>query len=442
MSSSSFNHIAVAIRRIEHLVYIQVLLERMNKEGCKITLFIDKKFLDAESNQRLATFIDQKLQIEKILPIQSDRMFIRISKRILGNLVYLADNGKDIEYFLRNAYRTSMNVFVKPTLWLLENNSKTVAKVASFLIKFIRKTLSNICVFKKEVQDYDFLLVTPGNMLDSVEDSLMFRFRKAGIPCFIMALSLDNLNNKGTTICVPDLYFAWNSFHRELLIKRHKIPMENVLIVGSPYFDLYARNAFESAIRPSSFLSLLKNQNKEIICYLASSANVVENEPAFLRAKLDEWEFSSRNYLLIIKPHPANQAIWNEWNYGGTLLYSEGHTFIERDYLTSVEILKKSLFAFGINTSAFLDCIAIGTPVFALRNHDALHQENASHYIYLISNGIQQYESLKDVKNFPGELHWTSEQLMNVRDKLLPFFGGVTDKIIVEINKHNKTIMP
>jgi hypothetical protein len=280
-------------------------------------------------------------------------------------------------------------------------------------------------------------------MINSVEDTLLIRARINKVPSIVLALSLDNLNNKGTIIHVPDIYLAWNSHHKRLLRERHLIPENRIRTCGSPYFEMYAN--LDEINTSASVSSLFPNAKpSRTILYLGSSANVISREDIFLSQLIENSGILDRGYEIIIRPHPANSSIWKNWDLSGTIIFPKDSQLLERDALTTREIMKNVEFCVGVNTSAFLDSIACGIPTFAMRNPNALFQKNASHFNFLLEAGLPIVNSFTEVLYNKKYLDENVSDNRLIREIVLPYFGKVgkrfaeiCNEVLVSEGVHN-----
>jgi hypothetical protein len=251
--------------------------------------------------------------------------------------------------------------------------------------------------FPKEfyLEDYSAVLITPGNMVNGVEDDLLLLAGKRKIKSAVVAFSLDNLNSKGTVALKPDLYFAWNSHHLHLLSSRHLIPKGSCIEIGSPFMDKFAYSQEVSLTREREIRSQLGiPEYKKVVTYLGSSGNIHRNERIYLAAQLEICPNFLEDAFLVIRPHPANFKIWSSWKHSQTIVWPEEETLLERNDTFEMELFQLSSYSIGLNTSAFLDAASCGNPVIALRTNESLFQSNASHFNFLIKSGIPMADSL------------------------------------------------
>jgi hypothetical protein len=270
-------------------------------------------------------------------------------------------------------------------------------------------------------------------MLDSVEDSFLLIAKINSVPSVVLTLSLDNLNSKGTIIQVPNLYLAWNELHKSLLIKRHVIPSNRIEVSCSPYFDNYSDIVYGKNYALDAEVTTYMDPGKRWIIYLGSSANVCYREDLFLNELLE----NSRGFLelfnVIIRPHPANSEIWKNWNRPGTLIHPKNSELLDRNPIETMKLMQSSEFCLGINTSAFLDSIACGVPIIALRNSKALFQENSLHFQHLIASGVPIIDSLSELEAAINHNYPNGDTISTIRNKILPNFGNVSESIYANL---------
>ncbi len=404
------------------------------EEGFSITLFFDEAF-GKNLKSINSWLLNRKIVVEDIRFMNQNSPLLTKIKHTLGALTYLADNNFEKDYFRRFTLRSKLDIPIDKVIIIREKYFKITTFLAKLIIKLIRNIVVNFLYKSKiDLHTFNLVLVTPGNMINSVEDNLILEAKIQGIPNVICALSFDNLNSKGTTICAPDLYFAWNEHHRSLLINRHQIAPNTIIMSGSLYFERYSlkeRNYASNILEIDKFNS----NNLSIVLYLGSSANVVKNESDFLKSFLNSFWTEMKNYFLVIRPHPANFSTWADWNEPGTIVYPKNLGLLERENSLTQSVFQNSICAFGINTSAFLDAMSCDTPVFSLLNSTAIFQSNSSHYRFLINSGMAEVANYEDLLGQINRLHFSRDVSSNLKSKVLPNFGNVRNVIYHECLK-------
>lgn len=420
--------IAIGMRRVDHLPYIDCVLKELKFRGHDLSILMDDKYFNEREIGSIKTkFQKSGVKVQEFLAIEQDHQLIRIIKRLLGVLIYKVDSEFDKDYLTRQLNRSRL----QQLQGLFESvNAKVIFRLSVRILRWLAQKIHTIVGNKMNFSGFDLLLVSPGNLLDSVEDTLILAAKQRKIPTAVIALSLDNLNSKGTVVAIPDIYFAWNNHHSRLLLERHLLPAKNLFISGSPYFEKYAIEKFEESTFVLNNIISSDMVTKPIIGYLGSSGNVSKDEHTWLQEKLDSCPELLERYFIVIRPHPANFDIWKHWNYVGTVVFPQAAELLERNPVESRDFFESCEFTFGINTSGFLDSIACGTPVFTVTNLHAHFQHGASHYKALKRSGIGEVSELNQFLNLIMNKNDIAELLIQQKSMLLPNYGNVANTIV------------
>ena len=389
--------VLIGMRRLDHAPYISSVLKEFGKLNCKIDIAMDKKYFTSEEEVKKLFFERYDVRIERVLILSG--LIPKKLKNFLGVLTYVLGDVRDRDYMLRHFKRSR---FPAPLMKYIDELAKfDLGKMfLSKLVSICRATLYfsfSWRKFPKEyyLEDYSAVLITPGNMINGVEDDLLLLAGKRKIKSAVVAFSLDNLNSKGTVALKPDHYFAWNSHHLNLLSSRHLIPKGSCIEIGSPFMDKFAYSQGLSLTREREIRTQLGiPEFKKVVTYLGSSGNIHRNEQNYLSALLQNCPIFLEEAFLVIRPHPANFKIWSNWKHPQTIVWPEEETLLERNDTFEMELFHLSSYSIGLNTSAFLDAASCGNPVIALRTSESLFQSNASHFNFLINSGIPTADSL------------------------------------------------
>lgn len=432
----------IGLRRLDHYPYLRPVIKQLLSEGAKLTFILDPNF---ESDKSWKVFLEEHPELNKNRKKINFLKFKRISpmrlqcKNFISVLAYLSDSEVEIDYLIRYATRAKFTGIFLSIIKLLSRLPRQLrTDCAKLAMNFCRNHLEKTNSFELPIyaNEYDFVLLTPGNMLNSVEDELIGFAKKNGIKSFVLALSFDNLNSKGTISAVPDCYLAWNSHHAKLLVERHQIPRDQIAIVGAPYFEYYANPEKKITSKNNLCKRYGLDAKKPWLVYMGSSANVSADENRFLKAILQQHKSLIKDYEILIRPHPANVEIWKNWRYPGTKVLRTKGKISEDLFDVNLSVYQSAVAAVGVNTSGFLDALACGLPVFPILNEDSIFQENATHFVNL----LEQLKITLSVTDFYQQLKLvlSSEDLLRfqtkARNEMLPHFGNVSAKVIAAIN--------
>lgn len=430
--------ILIGLRNVKHLEYIKDILDQFNVLDYEVSFALDPNFLISDSINETKNWMQRNYELvgNEFFCLEKSPTSIKAKKAVLSCVVYLNDTKVEWRYFRRHLGRSFVDFKYFPILIFL-SMLPAFARV-KLSIKFterLRKSLISNEVVNKEILriNPELILITPGNMFNSYEDQLIADAKLVGIPSVVHALSWDNLNNKGTVMTVPDKYFVWNDMHKELLIRRHRIPLEVIEVIGSSFFERYfVGQKHFSKTEVCEALSI--PPNLKILTYLGSSINVCKRENLGLEKLLLESEQLKKSYFIIIRPHPANYRIWDNWRVPNTMVWPRFQDLESRTTIETLSILKASKGAFGINTSGFIDAIASGTPVFGISHSDVIFQENTNHFQALKKEGLQVFNSIDGAI---ASIESGNLQLMtnDIALNFLPNQGEVVARTIKMINQ-------
>lgn len=420
------------MRDIRHLPYVEDLIRRLLKENYEISFALDPNYLwnnsKLETEAKLRQLFGVKFEV--VLIDQPSPYFVS-KKGLLDCLVYLNDREIESEYLKRHMKRINLNfrqfILIKILDFIPSNLRQLVCKK---LIKLYRANTysqdsANINKLKSKP---DLVYLTPSNMYNSYEDQLIAEAKISNIPVIVQALSWDNLNNKGSVSSIPDRYLVWNMMHQELLIKRHSIPTNVVKIVGSSYTDKYfIKTPKYSNLHVRRALGI--PLDKKLLIFLGSSKNIVKRENLELKSLLDRSQLFQNEYFLMIRPHPSNYKIWNNWNHENTLVWPRFQSLAERNFEQTMSIYSTAVAAFGINTSGFFDALACGIPIFGIEVKNASYQKNSRHFSDLYENGLLVSQSLDDIIEILN-VGYLNEYVKELVDSVLPYHGNSVQESI------------
>jgi hypothetical protein len=134
--------------------------------------------------------------------------------------------------------------------------------------------------------------------------------RKLGIPTAAFIFSWDNLSSKGRIAAPFDYYFVWSDVMRQELVHYYPdVPLERVIIVGTPQFDPYRDSALVWS-KDEFCRRIGADPNRPLICYSGGDRSIYAAEPEFVRILLDliRSERISQRPQVILRPSPADEG--------------------------------------------------------------------------------------------------------------------------------------
>ncbi|WP_426483881.1 CDP-glycerol glycerophosphotransferase family protein [Flavobacterium sp. 2] len=160
---------------------------------------------------------------------------------------------------------------------------------------------------------------------------------KSKIPVSTFIFSWDNLASKGRMLGTFDYFLVWSQLMKdELLYFYPNVKSENVNIVGTPQFEPYVLDKYESS--KENFLNKFGlDKSKKIICYSCADVSIGPNDPLVIKTiaeAIRNNEIKS-DVQLLIRTSPAEddrrfKAIRDEfpeifWNVPKWVLTRENH---------------------------------------------------------------------------------------------------------------------
>jgi len=244
----------------------------------------------------------------------------------------------------------------------------------------------------------DAVLVTPLVSIGGRQADFVKSARTLGVPVGLPVFSWDNLSNKGVMHVKPDRVFVWNEIQRREAVEMHGIDPGAVVVTGAPRFDAFYRMS-PSAEREIFCGGFGLDPQRPLIAYLASSAAVSADEPAFvehwIQAIREAPDPVVRGAQILIRPHPRHKDVWKAhprfraaWSRAGArpdagvaLMLAKA---VNADQ-SLFDLLHHAGAVVGLNTSAELEAGILGRPVFTVETPDAAPGQGGSlHYHYLL----------------------------------------------------------
>lgn len=256
----------------------------------------------------------------------------------------------------------------------------------------------SILKFVKELNP-DVLVASPTNLRYSSETDHIKAAKELGVRTVIPVLSWDNLTTKGLLHIVPDRVLAWNDAHREEAEAIHGIPIKNVAVTGSPFFDKWFGRHDPPRLSREQFCRRVGlDPEKPFVLYLGSTEAIAADESWIISELRDSLRIQSENELsalqVLIRPHPSHHQIFNKVLSPHVAIWPKDNGPLglavpeQEDELEDFELsVRYSIGVLGLNTSAMIDALAIGKPVisFLARDYQQTMVE-AQHFQHLLNS--------------------------------------------------------
>ena len=311
------------------------------------------------------------------------------------------------------------------------NQSKYVSKKVAYLAKIVHFKFNHILVFNffkfihslipssPEIKNFikainpDLIIVVGGNWPTRRSEKLSSEIdyikacNELDKPSFLHVISWDNLTARGLYHYIPTKMFVWNEYHFNEATEVHKIPKENLKIIGAPFMDKWFENS--SSMSKKEFFSLNGlDINKPLVTYLGSAKNISTSENEIVE---DIYiELIKHGIQLIVRPHGANSDQFKGINKEIKIIPSSGEL---PDTKESKELMiatiKNSNLTMGINTTAMVDSVILKTPCISIVKDELnFNQSSTPHFnkvrkekIFIEAKSVN--EIINEILNFSSK---------------------------------------
>ena len=415
--------ILIVLKYASFYSYCESIIKELEKEN-NLTLCIQqenqinfsKYYIDFSSmsliqknvnNNDSFNLVDKTRNIKIVKGIHRKDKWTKILRIIRETLNYLS--------FL---IRGEDNTFAKVQSKCLSNKIIKTIKIIRYrplltilfsFLKFIHNIIpsdKDINIFIKNI-DPDIILIVGANWPTrdnqfSSEIDFVKSSKKLNKYSILHVVSWDNLISRGLYHYKPNLFFVWNKEHFNEAIEIHKMPKKIIKIIGAPFMDKWF-NDIKIKSRNSFFSSIGLDPNKPLVTYLGSSVNISKNEK-FIVENLYE-KLNKKGIQLIVRPHGANSEQFENINKKIKLIPESGELpDTNKSKELMVETIRYSDFTAGINTTAMIDSVILGTPCIAIVKEEfSLNQTLTPHFNKVLKQDI--FIKISDEKNIINKIN-------------------------------------
>jgi len=284
--------------------------------------------------------------------------------------------------------------FLNPPLKLAIKNIKFRNILVSAPVQKLLKNIEKIIPADKDVVNWlcefepDVVVASPFVFGSSLEVAYVKAAKSLGISTVVPIASWDNLTTKGTFHIYPDMMFVWNQALLTEAVELHDVPRDTIQITGAPtfddWFDMQCTQDYQSLCRKIGI-----NSEHPYVIYLSSSLSIAGDETPFVAEICNillENE-SSKNFTVLIRPHPLNASIWDGFSMSNVEIWPLGGDI--PDTLESKQEYYDMLYhckaVVGVNTSAFLEAAIVDKPcVTIMTDHYRHSQGDMGHFYHLL----------------------------------------------------------
>tara|TARA_S200000501_G_scaffold376275_1_gene430721 strand:- start:3683 stop:5095 length:1413 start_codon:yes stop_codon:yes gene_type:complete len=353
------------------------------------------------NNDEILNLVDGSRNIKIVEGINRKGKWVKILRNIRETLNYLS-------FLLRG----DENTFSKVQSKYISNKIIRLIKLLKFkpLLKvlfLLLKLINNIIPTDKGINSFikninpDIVLIVGANWPTrnkqlSSEIDFIKSSNKLNKLSILHVISWDNLIARGLYHYKPSLFFVWNRKHFDEAVEIHKMPKKIVKIIGAPLMDKWFNDI---KIKPKNlfFNSIGLDADKPLVTYLGSARNISKNEKIIVEEIYSK--LNQKGIQLIVRPHGANTDQFENLNHEIKMIPQRGElpdTDISKELM--VETIRYSDFTVGINTTAMIDSIILGTPTIAIIKEEYnQNQILTPHFNKVLQEGI--FINISDEKN-------------------------------------------
>jgi hypothetical protein len=232
----------------------------------------------------------------------------------------------------------------------------------------------------------DIIVVAPYILYnDHYEAEYVKAAGSLGIPTMMFLNSWDHLLSKCTFQIIPDWILVWNRVLMNDAVKFHRIPINKMLITGTPQFDAWFE--MQPALDRDVFCEQVGlNPKRRFISYLCSALN--GNEAQFVDefAKKLLMNPQTRDLEILVRPYPSNIGIWKDFNAENVVIWPKtgGMPDLPEAKMGYFHTLYHGEAVVGISTTAFLEAAVIDRPCLTLMTDTFRYAHRMGHFQYLL----------------------------------------------------------
>ena len=322
------------------------------------------------------------------------KFFLRIIRETISLISYLKRN--DRSTFFYNQQRYVPKIIINCLSYKIYRKYLFPINLIDKILKKIHQiipTSKSIKSFIKSLNT-DCIVVVGGNwptnhIYFSSEIDYIKACSNLKIPSVIQIVSWDNLTARGIYHYSPNLMLAWNQIHKEEAFSIHNIPKEKIKITGSPVMDKWFNRKNNIRKKNDFFHDLNINPKIPLVTYLGSSKNIVGNNEEIIVEKLFRI-LKKKGIQMIIRPHGANSGQFKNLASKIPVIPLQGDLpDTSKSEKLMIETLTYSSACIGINTTAMIDSVVLGTPCITLiKKEFELGQSLTAHFKNIRKNNI------------------------------------------------------
>ena len=218
---------------------------------------------------------------------------------------------------------------------------------------------------------FDFAKLNPDLVLTS---SLAFRpfhadqdfaieAKRCGVPVWSLIPNWDALTTKASMYPKPDRVFCWNDFQENELVKYHDILKEKIMKVGAFSFERWLEKR-RSTPRREFCRKWDLDEDRPFVTYLSSSNSIAGDEVDGVTQFADYCMI--KNIQVVVRAHPDKAEKLSKIP-GTTCIPRAGENVTDEEaFQLAYDTYFHSSGLYAINTSAMIEAMLVGKPVFGM----------------------------------------------------------------------------
>lgn len=447
---SESRRILFAGRSVYHFPYYESVFESLIASGATVVFVYDKDSSKGQSATALQNFLVKhgdscELRFApravgwsaRVLRVTRElRAYGHYLRRMSGSQFYVTRQANYLPSPLRHiaSTRRLRFLFSSTALYKLLEMLEALLPVDSLVRNLV-------C----EIQP-SAIFAAPINMRFSREVDFIKMGNRAGIPTFGLVQTWDNLTTKGIFHCRPGHLFCWNEHHKTEAVQIHNFSPHEISVVGAPFYDKWFTDTSPKCSRSEALQHLGLQPNDQYILYLGSSANIAKDESWLVKLlAVAINEIPGSRLHVVVRPHPVNVSWISKLQSTDHRVVVDPSSSLPEDRASIRQLaatIQHAEFAIGVNTSAMIDSVILGTTCVALIcDRYSLTQSEALHFGVLRNTGaLPEYRSTElkqmiselSARTLSSKAEATLRVLPLVRPKMLSSSAGqlVSDGIL------------
>lgn len=255
----------------------------------------------------------------------------------------------------------------------------------------------------------DMVLSSTLMLLPTYEDHLYaFATKELKIPLIGFVPTWDSLTNKSVLYPKPDIMFCWNETMKKELMEYHDMRENDIYPVGPYTFEEWIGK--QPIPREKFCAKHGLNPKQKFITYICSSPALIGDENEAIEQVRKQYP----QYQLVVRSHPDKAYSTNDDRIKYLFPIS---TTPERDVQTAYDTYYHSQAVFGINSSAMLQAMYAGRPVFPVWINPEI-QENTLHFKQIIPLLEEKHQSIREFLGITNTL--PSYLVKSILESIIP----------------------